>query len=257
MERADQPTVAAFVAAEPLVANALVTLGEDAAHHMRVRRLDVGAPLALRDGRGGAARGRLLKLAKSHAVVELGDVALVPPPPPVHLLVPVADRDRMLWLAEKSVELGVASWRPVLWRRSRSVGPRGDGPAFQQKLRTRMAAALAQCEGAWLPEPYPEATPERAAAASPAGVRVLLDVDGVPFRDLSVDAPLTLAVGPEGGVERDEIAAFEAAGFVRASLPGNVLRFETAGVVALALAHAALAAGAPAVSTPHPSGRDV
>jgi 16S rRNA (uracil1498-N3)-methyltransferase len=34
------------------------------------------------------------------------------------LLAPVADRDRMLWLAEKTVELGLTSWRPVVWRRS-------------------------------------------------------------------------------------------------------------------------------------------
>ena len=35
-------TVATFFAPDALVAGALVTLGEDAAHHMRVRRLDAG-----------------------------------------------------------------------------------------------------------------------------------------------------------------------------------------------------------------------
>ena len=242
MERADRPTVATFVAAGPLVAGAPLTLDEDAAHHMRVRRLEPGAPLALRDGRGGVADGTLVKLARSHAVVELGPVSVVAPPPAVHLLVPVADRERMLWLAEKSVELGAASWRAVLWHRSRSVSPRGEGPAFQQKVRARMAAALAQCEGAWLPELLADGTPERAAVDAPAGARLLLDPDGAPLASMSLSAPLTIAVGPEGGVERAETEQLLAAGFVRAALPGHVLRFETAGVAGLALAHAALAA---------------
>src|SRR6476620_10114807 len=103
--RVASPTVATFHSPDALSAGALVTLGEDAAHHMRVRRLDVGDEVELRDGVGGAGRGRLVRLAKSPAVVELAAVDAVAPPPAVHLLVPVADRDRMLWLAEKAMEL--------------------------------------------------------------------------------------------------------------------------------------------------------
>src|SRR5205823_3140287 len=170
------------------VAGALVTLGEDAAHHMRVRRLDAGDSVALRDGAGGTASGRLARLAKSHAVVELGAVSRVEPPPAIHLLTPVADRERMLWLAEKATELGIASWRPVLWRRSRSVGPRGEGAGFHAKVRARMIAALVQSEGAWLPELHPDAPVDRAMRALPDGARVVLDPDGAPFEELAIDA---------------------------------------------------------------------
>jgi 16S rRNA (uracil1498-N3)-methyltransferase len=51
---------------------------------------------------------------------------------------------------------------------------------------------------------------------------------------------VTLALGPEGGLEPDEVALFVAAGFRRARLPGNILRFETAGVVGVAFARAVL-----------------
>jgi 16S rRNA (uracil1498-N3)-methyltransferase len=233
-------TVATFFAPDALVAGALVTLGEDAAHHMRVRRLEAGDALALRDGSGGTAAGRLVRLAKSHAVVELGEVARVGPPPAVHLLPPVADRERMLWLAEKATELGVASWRPVLWRRSRSVGPRGEGAGFQAKVRARMTSALVQSEGAWLPEIHPDAPLDRALRALPdEGARLVLDVDGEPLDELAPAAPVVLAVGPEGGMEPRELADLEAAGFRRARLPGNILRFETAAIVGVALARAA------------------
>lgn len=229
-----------FFAPERLVAGGLATLGEDAAHHARVRRLEPGAAVALRDGAGRAGTGRLVRLARTHVAVELGEVAELPPPPPVHLLVPVGDRDRMLWLAEKAVEIGAASWRPVVWRRSRSVGPRGEGSAFQSKVRLRMIAALTQCGAAWLPDLHPDAPVERALAAAPAGTRLVLHPGGDPLLDVAPDGPVTLAVGPEGGFEGDELARLDAAGFRRARLPGNVLRFETAGMAGLVLARALL-----------------
>lgn len=237
--RVDAATVATFHSPDPLGSAGLVTLGEDAAHHMRVRRLDVGDAVALRDGVGGAGQGRLVRLAKSHAVVEIGSLTMVDAPRAVHLLVPVADRDRMLWLAEKATELGVASWRPVSWRRSRSVGPRGEGAGFQQKVRARMIGALLQSESAWLPEIHPDATPDRALRALPAGERLVLDPDGDEIAHVDAGAAVVV-VGPEGGFEPGELADLVGAGFRRVRLPGNILRFETAAIVGVAFVRAAL-----------------
>jgi hypothetical protein len=120
----------------------------------------------------------------------------------------------MLWLAEKAAELGVASWRAVLWHRSRSVSPRGEGEAFAAKVRARMAQALAQSEGAWLPVLLPDAAPARAAADA-EGLRLALDAAGLPVGALAggpgdPPAAVTVAVGPEGGLEPDELAALDA-----------------------------------------------
>ncbi len=232
---------AVFVCDETPVSGATVTLGDDAAHHMRVRRLDVGTVVGLRDGQGTVAVGTLVRLAKSAAHVEVTSSARVAAPSPVHLLVPVADRDRMLWLAEKAAELGATSWRPVLWKRSRSVSPRGEGVTFTGKVQARFRAALAQSHGAWLPQLFPEATPERAVQAAPEGTRLMLDASGAPLAGATapvVTGPVTIAVGPEGGFEPDEQAALVAAGFVPVSLGGTILRFETAAVVALGVMRA-------------------
>ena len=245
MERVDQATVSTFYAPFPLEPGSGVTLAEDVAHHMRVARLAVGAPVGLVDGAGTRASGRLVRLTKAQALVEVDTAAFVEPPPPVHLLVPIADRERMLWLAEKSTELALTSWRPVLWRRSRSVSPRGEGSTFQAKVRARMAAALAQCEGPYMPTTFPDATVERAIAAAPEGERWLLDPDGAPAAAQRATGPVTIALGPEGGLERLERDRLEVAGFRPVSLGGNVMRFETAGVAALAVARALLAAHSP------------
>ena len=240
--RVDSAQVATFAAPAPLVAGTTVALGEEAAHHMRVRRVEPGVRVRLLDGEGRVGEGVLVRLARGGAVVSLEAVEAREPLAPVHLLVPVADRDRMLWLAEKCAELALSSWRPVLWRRSRSVSPRGEGPGFQQKVRARMLAALAQSEGAWLPTLYPDATADRAIAATPEGTRLVLDPDGEPLAGIALEGPVTLALGPEGGLEPDEHDRLVAGGFAPVSLGGNILRLETAGMAALAVVRAMLAA---------------
>ncbi len=231
-----------FVTADSFAVGVSCTLGEQAAHHMRVLRLEIGVVVGLRDGQGHVGSGRIVRLSKSQAVIDVEDVRTVDLLPAVHLLVPVADRDHMLWLAEKACELACTSWRPVLWRRSRSVSPRGEGSTFQAKVRARMEGALAQSEGAWLPQLFPEATLERALLASPRGNRLVLDSLGVPMGAAlrAAPEPLVIALGPEGGIEDDELAALEAAGFRRASVAPTILRFETAGVAALAIARSTL-----------------
>lgn len=231
---------AAFFVEAPFALGAQVSLSESDAQHVAVLRLGLRERVGLRDGAGHTASGALVRLGRKNALVEIDDVDHVAPPAPIHLLVPVADRDRMLWLAEKAAELNVASWRPVLWQRSRSVSPRGDGPTFRNKVRSRMISALLQSRSAWLPEIFPEATPERAIAASPAGSRVVLESSGSPFSSIAVGAPIVIAVGPEGGFESEELVELQAAGFTTASIGRSVLRFETAALAGVAVARAML-----------------
>ncbi len=233
-----------FVTDESFTAPSTITLGEDAAHHMRVRRLETGVRVGLVDGHGTRGEGVLTHLAKRHASVSVDRAEQMEPAAPVHLMLPVADRDRMLWLAEKCTELELTSWRPVLYRRSKHVNPRGEGTTFQQKVRARMSAALEQSRGAFLPALYPEASLEAAIAAASAGVRLMLEQGGAALGDVLASAraggaagsekPVTLAVGPEGGFEEAELSALTAAGFVPVSIGRNILRFETAGLAAVA-----------------------
>ena len=247
VERDDRPGVSHFFAPEPLEAAGALVLPEEAAHHARVKRLAVGAPVTVRDGSGAWASGIVVRLSKAQLELEIEAPRCPPPPAPVHLLVPVADKERMLLLAEKATELAVTTWRPVSWRRSKSVAGRGEGPVFGQKVGLRMQGALLQSEGAWLPQRYPEANAERAIAALPVeGSRLLLDLEGDPIVDVPLTAPVTIALGPEGGLERDEVTRLVEAGFRRVALAGGVLRMETAAVVALGLVRSRLAATRPA-----------
>ena len=242
MERDRRPGVVTLWAGERPEVGRPLTLAAEECQHARVRRLGVGSEVRLVDGAGLEADGTLVRLTRHHGTVDVSAVCEVAPPPSVHLLLPVADRDRMLWLAEKAAELGVTSWRPVIWHRSRSVSPRGEGMLFQGKVRARMISALKQSGGAWLPELHPEASLPHAIAAAPEGTRVALDGGGRAMTTLAIRSPVTVALGPEGGIEPDELEQLTAAGFALASVGPTTLRFETAGVVALGVARTTLTA---------------
>ncbi len=241
VERGPASGLATFFAPEPPVAGTVITLGEDAAHHMRVRRMGPSERIGLTDGAGTIGSGIIARLTKTQVAVDVEEIQHVEPLPEVHLLVPIADRERMLWLAEKCAELGASTWRPVLWRRSRSVTPRGEGTAFQGKVRARMIAALEQSGGAWLPTLYPDAPLDRALSATPAGTRLLLDPQGTPMLSAAAVPPATIAIGPEGGFDDAERKALIDAGFSPVTVASSILRFETAAIVGLAIARASFA----------------
>ena len=234
--------VATFFSDASLAAGHIVELGESEAHHVRVRRLEPGTRVRIVDGAGAVASGALTKVSKGSTTVTIEDVAQAAAPPAVHLFAPISDRDRMLWLAEKATELGLTSWRGVMWRRSRGVAPRGEGESFHAKLRARMIGALTQSGGAWLPRILPDVAGDDAYDAAAPGGRYFLDVGGEPMLTVSLAAPTTIAVGPEGGLDDEERALLTRAGWIPLSLGGATLRFETAGIAALAIVRAAFAA---------------
>jgi 16S rRNA (uracil1498-N3)-methyltransferase len=147
----------------------------------------------------------------------------------------------MLWLAEKATELAIATWQAARFRRSASVTPRGEGAGFESRAHLRMIAALEQSSGAWLPSILPDADVETVGTTA-TGVRVVMDPHGAPLLSILEGralAGVTVLVGPEGGIEDDELASLERAGWRRARLGATTLRFETAAIAAIAAIRAA------------------
>jgi 16S rRNA (uracil1498-N3)-methyltransferase len=244
VDRRDRASVATFFADAVLARGASIELSEEAAQHARVRRIEVGAEVRIANGRGSIAHGILRRLTKAVASVQLDEVTDVAPAPPLRLFVPVADRDRMLWLAEKSAELAVTEWQPVVFRRSLSVTPRGEGDGFRRKVRARMIGALEQSGGAWLPEIHAELPLADALVRSGdlRGERFLMDVAGSPLMSQRATAA-SVMIGPEGGLdEAEREMILDAHRWLPVSLGETTLRFETAGVVAAGILRGFLAA---------------
>jgi len=243
VDRRHRATLATFFADESFVEGASLALPGEVARHIHVRRLREGEMLRLTNGRGAIGEATLARLAKDEACVTISNVSNIPRPPYLGLLVPVADRERMLWLGEKSAEIAVTSWQAVFFQRSASVSPRGEGEKFAEKLRARMIGAIEQSGGAWLPEIRGELSLAEALvrSAETRAARFLLERGGTSLADQRPEAAEIL-LGPEGGIEAAERALIvDKHGWLPASLGETTLRFETAGVVAAGILRALMA----------------
>lgn len=209
------------------------------AQHARVRRVEAGDPIRLVDGAGTVGRGSVESLTKHGMALRVQQVDQHPRPATLELVLPVADRDRMLLAAEKCVELQVTAWRPAYFARSRSVSPRGEGDKFHEKVRARMQSALEQSGGAWLPSMHPEAELHDVLGAVTVDERVLLDSSGTPLPLVDWQRAMAILIGPEGGLEDQEIEAARRAGWRSTTLGASTLRFETAIIAAAAVVRAA------------------
>jgi len=152
-----------------------------AAHVLRVRP---GAAAELFDGRGRAARARILAVRRGEVVaaVEAAGGPAAQPQPRVRLAFAVPKGSRLDWLLEKATELGVAALAPV--RFERSIAGWGEfSEAKRGRWLGRCIAAAKQARLDWLPEieaPLPLADFLAAAGAHP-GVFGDLGADALPI----------------------------------------------------------------------------
>jgi 16S rRNA (uracil1498-N3)-methyltransferase len=186
-------------------------------HLSRVLRFSGGEAVNYTDGVGGLGIGEW-----SGTAIERGTESKVERPP---VLVTLAvgspkSKDRQRSIVEKAQELGV---QRLVWLSTEY----GQGrPASDQKMSAWARGSLEQSRGAWLLDI------QRDVLLSSLAEPIVLDVDGVQsLASINVSSAVTLAIGSEGGFSATELAS---AG-VTAFLPTNILRTDTAAIVAVAI----------------------
>jgi 16S rRNA (uracil1498-N3)-methyltransferase len=227
----------AFFVAGMLAEGAVIDLPEDERRHARARRLRVGSAVRLSDAAGNVARATVSSLSRGTCAVAVGtvDAPRAAAGGRVSLFVPAIRLPRLSWLVEKATELGAA--RVTIVASERTQGDRVESAARSGERLGRIVREAGKQSGqARLPEISGPIRFEEAARASSAHASaILLDASGSAFPAM-LAAPLALWIGPEGGWSPGELSAAERAGWMRARLPGAVLRAETAAVAALVLA---------------------
>jgi 16S rRNA (uracil1498-N3)-methyltransferase len=215
------------------IAGQRVTLAEDEAHHLRVRRSKDGEEVEVLDGAGLRASGLLRQSGRGWSV-ELGSVARESRPPGLTLVVAAGDRDRFSWVVEKGVELGVTRILPLESARSSGVAT-GIRPAHLPRLRRHVREALKQCGMSWAPEVDEPVSIDSFLGRALTGTAWLADASGAPPAAELDDTPLTVVIGPEGGLTEAERSRIVAAGYQPRILGRGTLRFETAALAAAAV----------------------
>jgi len=228
----------------PLRAGLTVELPPAGAYHLvRVLRLRVGAPLSVFDGAGSEFRSEIVQVNGDAVTVSLG--MQLPnsseSPLKITLIQGISRSERMDWALQKATELGVHAIAPVLT--SRSV-VRLDAKQAEKKRahwRSIVIGACEQCGRSRLPS---VATPitlrDHFTNVRKEGLRLVLSpvAPGSLAGLSSLPSRVELLIGPEGGLEDEELLAAEKAGFAPVRLGPRVLRTETAAVVALSVLQA-------------------
>lgn len=210
-----------------------------AAHLLRVLRLGVGDACVLFNGDGRDYEARIVAATKKAAEAQIVSAREVANESPLRITLAqaLARGEKMDWILQKATELGVAAIAPILTERTevRLGGERVDRRLA--RWRGVVAAACEQCGRARLPEVCDPRPLADWIALPPRARRLALDPDGeLAARTLPLpgNAPVVLAIGPEGGFSECDLSALRAAGFRGLRLGPRVLRTETAGLAAIA-----------------------
>lgn len=233
--------------AQRLIEGELVNLPSSAVQHVvKVLRLRSGAPLTLFDGRGGEYKAVLETIERRSATARVGEHRRVERESPCHttLLQGLARGERMDWILQKATELGVSRIIPLVTRRSVVQLDEARSETRLAHWQGVIAAACEQCGRNTLPQIHPPlALPEACAKLhteqastarwlfAPDAARTL----GSGIDELDATSPVVqMLIGPEGGLDEEEIALAAHVGFTALRLGPRILRTETAAITALA-----------------------
>lgn len=227
-----------------------VDLPEAVVHHaLRVLRLKPGDGVVLFNGEGGEFEAVLVRCGAqgAEAVVERHLDVERESPLDITLAQAVCAGEKMDWIVQKAVELGVCRIQPFMAERSTV---RLSGMRAERRLRRWRQIAISACEQcgrnrvppvappASLPEWLDACKTARAGEDGAAALRfVLLPAAERGLRNPAGASPprrLILMVGPEGGLAPGEVAAALSSGWTPLRLGRRTLRTESAALAAVA-----------------------
>lgn len=218
---------------------------EEARHATRVLRLEAGDEMMLIDGQGSFFRARVT-LSSNHAC----QYQILEPLPQertwrghIHLAIaPTKMAERMEWLVEKAVEVGVDEISLLDCDFSERHKMRVD------RLDRIAISAMKQSRKAWKTQINEMISLQDFLSRDLPGQRFIAhcypEIERVDLFDTIYnkvgDDDLTIMVGPEGDFSVREVEAAISKGFVPVTLGQSRLRTETAGLMAVTMANLSL-----------------
>jgi 16S rRNA (uracil1498-N3)-methyltransferase len=206
-------------------------------HLAKVLRLRSGDGLVVFSGDGLEYPASVDSVRGNRVVVAIGEARSLDRESPlaVTLVQCMARADRMDVIVQKATELGVARIIPVQSRRGVVRLDAAQGESKAAHWRAIAVNACEQCGRNRLPAiETPRRLLDYLGALPAGGARLLLEPGAAAHRAAPIGSEVTVAIGPEGGLDEEEIEAFRLAGFQTMRLGPRVLRTETAAIAALA-----------------------
>lgn len=218
---------------------------EEAMHALKVLRITAGDEVFLMDGDGCFYRAEITLASKKHCLYEIKET--LPQKRSwagnVHLAIaPTKMADRIEWMVEKATEIGFDELSFLNCKFSERRMMRTD------RLEKIVVSAVKQSHKAWKPVVNPLLSFTEFIEQPRAGRKFichcyeefektdLFDELQKPLAD-GESADVTVMIGPEGDFSVDEVQQAIDHGYQSVSLGTSRLRTETAGLMAVTMAH--------------------
>ena len=230
-----------FIPSTQVVDNTILIQGDLYQHLVKSLRTRPGESLTFNDERGIRYVTTVKKVTRDELLAGVEGTETNPLPRPYSIVLgqAILKGDKMSWVIQKATELGVGTIIPLLTER---VILKSHTTNLEKRW-SRIALEAAQQSERWAP-PSIEAMASfsqflETFAATPIKLILAERTIGHSLLELPLptnpDAPIIVAIGPEGGWTSEELALAGKANFSYASLGARVLRSETASLATLAI----------------------
>jgi len=204
---------------------------EESKHISKSLRLAEGNFIWFTDGKGTLAKAVLTNVLKDSCTARVTERIFhdIFTTKKLHLAVaPTKNPDRMEWLVEKAVEIGVSQITFIICNRSERKN------VDLNRLHRIAVAALKQSQGTWLPElktlSFSQFINEYSTIHADKFIAYCDDKDlSIKITDLTYQyKDAIFVIGPEGDFTPQEVHLAKENGFQQISLGNKILRTETA-----------------------------
>ena len=224
--------------------NEMIITGVDAKHISKVLRMTIGDELQIVSDDGVTAQGKISFI--DAACVKVGSLKIIgesnEPKVKITLAQGLAKGEKMDFIIQKAVELGVTSIVPVAMEHS--VVQLDGAKAIKKVERWQKISesAAKQSKRNIIPLVQPVMSVEEMLAKNNCSTKIIAYEceNQISLKSVLKEAieqnkieNLLLIIGPEGGISEDELDLARAAGAKPVSLGRRILRAETAGLVAM------------------------
>ena len=211
---------------------------EASGHLVKVLRTRAGSPVVLFNGDGYDYQATTLdeNARKTRVVIEAKIEKANESNLDITLIQGLSRHDRMDATIQKSIELGVNRIIPVLCQRSNA---KLDASKREKKLSHWRKIAISACEqsgrsiipGILEIITLSELCSHKADCLHAGAERLLLDPEsGTGLKNIDLEGnSIEILIGPEGGLNAEEISQLADTGFTRIGFGPRILRTETAG----------------------------
>lgn len=207
---------------------------EESRHAVRTLRLKSSDAIAITDGKGSRIDAMIVEANPEGCTYTITrKVKIETPSYSIHLAIaPTKQRDRMEWMVEKIVELGVHRISFFQCRNSERLKINAN------RLEKIAISAMKQSQRSWLPEIETNLNFDQLLQRDEEQKFIAFVDSSNPYHlkdEAKPDTSYLMLIGPEGDFTQNELAKALDSGFKKVSLGPYRLRTETAGLAACSI----------------------